>query len=256
MQTIIQKVLVEENHSFACRHYKTPMFETSWHKHEEVEIILIVEGFGTALIGDYIGEYKEGDVFFISSNLPHWFRKGNQNMIGNALVAQFKKSILGIEFLLTPELRSINNLLIKNEGLKLEKKSKTYISKKIIELEEAKGYYRFGVLLDILNHISLSKQITTLSKNFSSGIKNINPVMEDIIEYSFKNYLEQIKLTDVADIANMSIPTFCRFFKKNIKKTYFEFIQELRINHACKLLKEESKTIMDICYEKIGRAHV
>ena len=249
MQTIIQKVLVEENNSFACRYYKTPIFETNWHKHEEIEIILIVEGFGTVLIGDYIGEYKEGDVFFIASNLPHWFRKSNQNMIGDAVVAQFKKSILGNDFLQNPELRSINNLLNKNEGLKLEKKTKTYISRKLIDLEAAKGYLRFGILLDILNHISLSKQSTILSKNFSSGIKNINPVMEDIIEYSFKQYLNQIKLSDVADIASMSIPTFCRFFKKNIKKTYFEFIQELRINHACKLLKEENKTIMDICYE-------
>ena len=217
MQTIIQKVLVEENHSFACRHYKTPIFETSWHKHEDVEIILIVEGFGTALIGDYIGEYKVGDVFFIASNLPHWFRKGNQNMIGDAIVAQFKKSILGNDFLQNPELRSINYLLNKNEGLKLEKKSKTYITKKIIELEEAKGYNRFGILLDILNHISLSKQLNTLSKNFSSSTKNINPIMEDIIEYSFKNYLNQIKLSEVAEIANMSIPTFCRFFKKSYR---------------------------------------
>ncbi len=249
MQTIIQKILVEEHHSFACRYYKTPNFETSWHKHEEVEIINITEGFGTVLIGDYIGEYKEGDVFFISSNLPHWFRKSNQNIIGNAIVAQFRKTVFGEEFLATPELRNINNLLNKNEGLKIEKKSKTLIAKKLLELEQAKGYTRYGILLDILNQISLSKQYSTLSKNFSSGIKNINPVMEDIIEYSFKNYLSQIKLSDVADMASMSIPTFCRFFKKNIKKTYFEFIQELRINHACKLLKEENKTIMDICYE-------
>ncbi len=249
MQTIIQKILVEEHHSFACRHYKTPIFETSWHKHEEVEIILITEGLGTALIGDFIGEYKVGDVFFISSNLPHWFRKSNQHMIGSAVVAQFKKSILSNDFLMNPELRTINNLLNKNEGLKLEKKTKTYISKKLIELEEAKGYVRFAILLDILHNISISKQCTTLSKNFSSGIKNINPIMEDIIEYTFKNYLDQIKLSNVADIASMSIPTFCRFFKKNIKKTYFEFIQELRINRACKLLKEENKTIMDICYE-------
>ena len=249
MQTIIQKILVEENHSFACRYYKTPNFETSWHKHDEIEIIYITEGYGTALIGDYIGEYKEGDVFFIASNLPHWFRKNNQIIIGNALVVQFRKSILGHDFLLQPELRNINNLLNKNEGLKLEKKSKIIISKKLLELEQAKGYNRYGILLDILNQISLSKQYITLSKNFYVGNKNINPIMEDIIEYTFKHYLTQIKLNDVAKMASMSIPTFCRFFKKNIKKTYFEFIQELRINHACKLLKEENKTIMDICFE-------
>ena len=83
MNTLIQKILVEEQHSFACRKYRTPQFETTWHKHEECELIVITEGHGTALIGDYVGEYKKGDVFFLSSNLPHWFRKTEQKMIGH-----------------------------------------------------------------------------------------------------------------------------------------------------------------------------
>lgn len=57
MKTLIQKIHVEEHYSFACRTYKTPDFETAWHKHLECELILITEGNGTALIGDYIGEY-------------------------------------------------------------------------------------------------------------------------------------------------------------------------------------------------------
>jgi AraC-like DNA-binding protein len=47
----------------------------------------------------------------------------------------------------------------------------------------------------------------------------------------------------------MSIPTFCRFFKRNIKKSYFDFLKELRIGHACKLLRETNDSIIDICYD-------
>jgi AraC-like DNA-binding protein len=61
--------------------------------------------------------------------------------------------------------------------------------------------------------------------------------------------LESITLADVASEANMSIPTFCRFFKRNIKKSYFDFIKELRIGHACKLLRESNYSILDICYK-------
>ncbi len=62
MKTLIQKIHIEEQHSFACNIYRTPKFETNWHKHEEAELIVITEGHGTAMIGDYVGEYKSGDV--------------------------------------------------------------------------------------------------------------------------------------------------------------------------------------------------
>lgn len=249
MKTIIQKVLVEENHSFACRTYETPQFETNWHKHEEYEIIVITEGFGTIMLGDYIGEYNEGDVFYIASNLPHWFRKNNPKMNGKAVVAQFRTDIFGSSFLNSPELRTIKNLIVKDKGVRLTNKTKKTIGNRLIDLEHTKGYKRMEILLDILYEISITKDYDICSTNFESNTKNLNPAIEKIIDYSFKHYLEQIVLKEVADIAEMSIPTFCRFFKKNIKKTYFEFLQELRINHACKLLKEEYKPIIEICYE-------
>ena len=80
MRTLIQKIHVEEQYSFACRRYRTPNFETSWHKHEECELIVITEGTGTALIGDFVGEYKPGDIYFIASNIPHSFRKRHHKM--------------------------------------------------------------------------------------------------------------------------------------------------------------------------------
>lgn len=249
MKTILQKVYVEENNSFACRTYRTPNFETNWHKHEEIEIIVITEGQGTVMIGDYVGEYKVGDVFFIAGNLPHWFRKNNAKMIGSAVVAQFKKGILGNDFLSNPEMRTTNNLLSKDEGYKFEKKIKSIIAEKLKALQDAKSFKRLELLLDILHNISITKQYKMLSQNFSSNSNHINPAIESIIDYSFKNYLEPITLNEVAAIAKMSIPTFCRFFKKNIKKTYFEFLQELRINHACKLLKDVDKPVIEICYE-------
>ena len=71
MKTLIQKIHFQEHQSFACRSYKTPEFETNWHKHEECELIVITEGHGTVMMGDFVGEYKTGDVYFMAGNLPH-----------------------------------------------------------------------------------------------------------------------------------------------------------------------------------------
>ena len=224
-------------------------FETNWHKHEEYELILIKEGNGTAMIGDYVGEYKPGDVYFLAGNLPHWFRKNNQQRIGAALVLHFHISIFGDNFLAQPEMKSIAAMLNRNNGIQLLKKQRTQAANTILQLEKSTGFGRMSLLLECLQQISVSRNYLLLTENFSDVANTINPAIEKIIDYSFRYYLEPIKLSEVATIAGMSIPTFCRFFKKNIKKTYFEFLQDLRISHACKLLTSTNKPVTEICYE-------
>jgi len=249
MKTLIQKIHVEEQYSFACRRYRTPDFETNWHKHEECELILITEGHGTAMIGDFVGEYKTGDIYFIASNIPHSFRKRHHKMIGDAIVAHFKNDVFGEAFFLLPEIKNIFTFLNKNDAIQLSNKLKKETTALITEMENAKGLNRIYLLLQALQKMSSTSSFTKLTQDFSSPDNNINPAIEKIIDYSFKRYLEPITLQQVAEIADMSIPTFCRFFKKNIKKTYFNFLQDLRISHACKLLSNTNKPVMDCCYE-------
>ena len=249
MRTLIQKIHVEEQYSFACRRYRTPDFETSWHKHEECELILITEGNGTAMIGDFVGEYKTGDIYFIGSDIPHSFRKRHHKMIGDAVVAHFKKDVFGESFFLLPEIKNMHHFLHKSDAIQLLNKLKKEVSALLITMETARGLERINLLLQSLQKMSTSASHSKLTQDFSSPDNNINPAIEKIIEYSFKHYLEPITLEQVAAIAEMSIPTFCRFFKKNIKKTYFNFLQDLRISHACKLLTNTNKPVMDCCYE-------
>jgi len=249
MKTLIQKIHLEEQQSFACRMYRTPDFETNWHRHEEFELILITEGYGTAMIGDFIGEYKPGDLYFIAGNLPHWFKKQHHKTIGAALVLHFKKEILGNVFLDLPELKNINQLLQKNDGIQIGIKLQKEIAVLLVEIHQLKGFQRMGNLLQCIQKISTTPDFVALTQNFLFSNNHVNPAIEKIIDFSFKRYLTPVTLKQVADVAAMSIPTFCRFFKKNIKKTYFDFIQDLRISHACKLLTSTNKAVMEICYE-------
>ena len=249
MKTLIQKIYLNEQESFACRTYRTPDFETNWHKHDEFELIVITEGHGTVMMGDHIGEYKTGDVYFLAGNLPHWFKKQHQKIIGSALVLHFKQDIFGVDFLQLSELKNVRNLIQKNDGLQILAALKKEITAAMIQMETLQGFQRINVLLQCLQKISYSNSIVTLTQNFESSNAHIDPAIEKIIDYSFKHYLTPVTLQQVANIASMSIPTFCRFFKKNIKKTYFDFIQDLRISHAGKLLTNTNKPILEICYE-------
>jgi len=251
MKTLIQKILVEEHHSFACRTYTTPDFETAWHKHLECELILITEGNGTALIGDFIGEYKVGDIFFLSPNVPHWFRKSQQELVGSAIVIHFLKDFMGDKFLALPEMQNVSRELDKKDRcIQMEGELLSHITLIIKEINSAEGMERIYLLLRALQKISSSTEqrvITMAFDTITSGEEN--SVIEQIIDYSFKNFLNPISLKEVAGITTMSIPSFCRFFKRNIKKSYFDFIKEIRIGHACKLLRETSRPVLEICYD-------
>lgn len=249
MKTLIQKVEPDVNQSFACRVYETPNFETNWHKHPEYELITILKGHGTALIGDHVCDYKVHDVFFIAGNLPHWFRKNHPQMNCSVLVVHFTEDCWGPSFLHMPEMKSIQTLLQKNNGILLQKKLKKEIHTVMHELHAAKGLEKLLLLIKCLQSIGTSSQYKLLTEDFHDPAVAVNPAIEKIIDYSFKHFLEPITLEEIAEIANMTIPTFCRFFKKNIKKTYFDFIRDLRISHACKLLTSTSKPILEICYE-------
>jgi AraC-like DNA-binding protein len=250
MNTLIQKIHVEEQHSFACRKYYTPQFETNWHKHDECELILITEGQGTALIGDYVGEYKKGDVFFLASNLPHWFRKSEPKMMGGAIVVHFLKHFWGTSFLLMPEMKKVRQLLEgDNNALQLHQSLQKNIATGIEQIEKATGVARIQLLLHTLHLISQSKQYSVITKAFDKDLnQKENSTIDKIFTYSFRHFLGPVTLSEVAGEVSMSIPTFCRFFKRNIKKSYFDFLKELRIGHACKLLRESNQSIIDICY--------
>lgn len=250
MKTLIQKIYVEEQYSFACRTYRTPQFETNWHKHEEYELILITQGHGTALIGDYVGDYKTGDIYLLGSGLPHWFRKSHHNMTGSAIVLHFLKDFWGEQFLQIPEMKPILKLLDSdNNGILLQRQLQKNIAALMPQIEKANGMNRIHLLLNSLQLIAESKQYNVITKAFDSSTNlKENTAIEKIFSWSFKHFLENITLTEVAAVAGMSIPTFCRFFKRNVKKSYFDFLKELRVGHACKLLRETNDPILDICY--------
>jgi AraC-like DNA-binding protein len=126
---------------------------------------------------------------------------------------------------------------------------KQSITEHIHQLNESKGFDRMMLLLQCLQAIALGNQYDSIAKDFSDTKNNKNQVIESVIEYTFKNFKNPITLKGIAQNAEMSIPTFCRFFKRNIKKSYFDFLQEVRVSHACKMLHSTNKSVMEICYE-------
>ena len=250
MKPFIEKLNLAERNSFYARTHSTPFFEVSWHQHIELELILFKEGFGTAFIGNYIGEFKEGDIYFLGADLPHTFQKANKELFVSAVVIQFRKDFWGDDFISLPECKAIKDLFDTTlHGLKITGNTKILLHDLITNLENLTGLQRIIRLAECLQLIEESKDYQIVSthevKEFNCHNKER---IDKIYKYTIENFFESITLEHVAGIASMSVPAFCNYFKKSTKKTYIEFLNEVRIGNACKLLIDTENSINDICY--------
>lgn len=251
MRPLIEKLPLSEDTSFLARTYRTPQFEVPWHQHIEYELILFTEGEGVSFIGNYVGEFKTGDIFFLGSNLPHTFQKADKELITSAVVVQFRGDFWGAEFLQLPECRMLLQLFETSlKGLKITGQTREQLNPMIKELEYASGFQRMILLCNCLQLIAAQQEFTMVSTQEVTAFKARNKERIDkIFQYTIESFQEPVTLTGIAKHAGMSVPAFCNYFKKSTKKTYVDFLNEVRIGYACKQLIDTQKNIESICYE-------
>ncbi len=251
MKPFIQKLPAAEQTSFVARTYTTPYFETTWHQHREFELILQLNGNGMSFIGNYIGDFKAGDIFLLGTNLPHEFKKEHEDKKCSVMVIHFDVDFWGKDFWAMPESKEIKQLLERSGmGIKLSNHNNSLLAASITKLEYASGFERIYLLCQCLLFISRESNRQTLS---TLDNRNSAPLPDDkinkLFEYTINHFKDPIALSTVASIANMSVSAFCRYFKRNTKKTYVQFVNEMRIGYACTCLVNTNKTISEICYE-------
>ena len=258
MRPQLLKVSKGPDRSFSVRRDLVPHVNNRWHYHAEVELIHFKKGEGTQFIGDSIKRFKAGDVVMVGSNLPHYWRfddvyfEENTKAMADIRVSHFNENFWGENFLHLPENNNIRTVLEKaKRGLQITGKTKLRVAELLEQLQSADGPQRIILLIEALSAIANCKSLIMLS---SIGFKpDLVEVESDrinaIYEYSIKNFKRKIQLEEIAEVANISPNSFCRYFKSRTRKTYSQFLIELRVGHACKLLIENNQCIKRLCYE-------
>lgn len=258
MKAQLLKVFPGNSNSFTVREDMGVQANKRWHYHPEIEIIYIKSGEGTHFIGDSIKRFKAGDIFMIGSHLPHffkyddaYFKQDTQDVI-HVSVTQFCESFWGEKFLQLPENTNIRTLFEKaRRGLLISPDISDKIAGILDELYHSVGLERIILLLNSLNilaHAKNMKQLSSMAFNHDAS-ESEDDRINAIYDYSFANYKRKIELNEIAEVAKISPNSFCRYFKLKTKKTYSQFITEIRVGHACKLLIENKYFIKQICYE-------
>lgn len=256
---IIQKPTFEAieptfGHSFTFQKFDEEKTNKNnvWHYHPEIELVYVNGGSGKRQIGSHVSYYTDGDLILIGSNLPHC--GFTDNLTGNIseTVIQMKLDFLGNDFFDIPEMAKIQTLFATaNNGVTFSGKTKRKIGEKIEVLEYQTDFQRLLSILNILNELASSSEFKLLNaEGFSleTDIKD-NDRINIVFNHVKNNFREEITLEEIANMVSMTIPSFCRYFKKITKKTFIQFVNEYRLVHASKLLAEKPMSITEVCFE-------
>ncbi len=235
--------------SFYAYRFQVPYFEFKWHYHPEYELTYIVKGIGNRIVGNSYEQFEDGDLVLLGSNLPHtWSNKERENAYSEAVVIQFSWEFI------EPFLELQEGLMIKQmlessvRGMRF--KSDDTLVAKMMDITESIGMERILKLIALLEDLSKKQSTFIASNTFHNVVSKKNEMrINKACIYIQNNYFHKIKLKEVADLIHLTESNFCKFFKKATGKTYSNYLNELRINEACRMLMQSDKTINQISYD-------
>lgn len=258
MKPHLLKVSLNPESSFNILQRKGSDFYNQWHFHPEIELIYIHKGRGTRFIGTDIHRFEPDELFLFGSNLAHMWRcdpeyfREDSELKAEVTIIYFRHDFLGDKFFNIPELKSIESLLGKaKQGIKITGSTKAQVKELMGKLLEAKSTDRVIILLTMLEKIANSKEKKLISAAYPEvKIEKAEvPRLNTVFQFVSDNFQRKITLSEIASVANLSAKSFCRYFKSKTRKTFYVFLLEVRVAHACHLLLEKDMSIYEVCYD-------
>ncbi|PRY55577.1 AraC family transcriptional regulator [Arcticibacter pallidicorallinus] len=259
MKPLFHKVPTKLQSSFSIRHDIKPRFDTIWHYHPELELHLTVRGEGVRFIGDNISNFSSGELVLLGENLPHTFRCKDEYFAANstleveAIVIHFLPDCLGKDILNLPEAYLIPKLLEKaKRGMIINGEAKEKLSALMFSAIDASGLDKIIILLSILKILAETedyKTIVTGQHTVNKSTESDTIRLNKVYNYTLTHYKKEISLEEISEISNLSVTSFCRYFKLMTKKTYYDFLIEIRISHACRALIDDKLPTEVICFD-------
>lgn len=223
-----------------------------WHFHPELELVYVNKGKGKRHIGSHLSYFNNSQLILIGANLPHSGFTDRFSTNGSETIIQFKEDFLGKSFLDIPEMKRVRELFQRaKKGVLFGIEIKKELGHEIEELIHFEGLEKIVKFLDVLRKLAKTEHYSLLNVDgFAFEVEpQDNQKIEKIFKHVNEHFQQQIPLSEIAEEVSMTIPAFCRYFKKSTGKTFTQFVNEFRIVHATKLLAEKQSSITDICFE-------
>jgi AraC-like DNA-binding protein len=233
-------------------------FSFPWNYHGEFEIVYVIKSYGTRFVGDHVGEFTDGDLVLLGSNVPHLWKNAPEfyaedtPLRVNAIVVQFPKDFMEGMVNAHPEFRNIRDLFFRaDRGVRFTGRDATLLGEQLKLLLAAKGLERLLMFIRILEQMALARGYQLLA---SEVYRTKMPIGKEerlgkILNYIQLNYQSETSVDAMAKKFGMNTAAFCRYFKESTSKSVVQYTNEMRVGYACKLLMDKAMTISEICFE-------
>ncbi|WP_273566664.1 AraC family transcriptional regulator [Maribacter halichondriae] len=222
---------------------KARIFYNQLHQHAEVQISYIVQGQGKLIVANSVYSFEAGDIYVIGSNIPHLFQSIPTKELSHMITLFVTEESFGNDFFQIPELEDVKKFFRTSEGgirVLSKKKSIRRILLELPTVDKLQAFIRFLKLVQKINGATIG-ELTTFVPSKKIISNNEGRRLQLVFDYAMNHFDKEIKLNYVASLVHMTTPAFCRFFKQRTNKTFFEFLIELRLEHACQLLSGNEK---------------
>lgn len=257
MKILPFKIPKSNNAAFMFQIDDGVIFYDKLHQHEEIQLSWIFEGEGKLIVGDTINYYSKGDILVIGSQIPHVFKSDVNTSKSRMLTLFFTKKSFGIDFFELEELKELQPFFKRSKhGFKVTSKQKQ-LSSLFLQLETSSKLNQFLIFFQLLkiastaNYTSLSSFIYDKKYSDNEGAR-----MRNVFDYTMNHFDKAVSLNQISEVANMTKNAFCKYFKKRTNKTYIQFLNELRIEHSCKLLQSKREMSITEIAEASGFSNI
>ncbi|HRO47875.1 AraC family transcriptional regulator [Agriterribacter sp.] len=258
MKFALQKSPIPESRIFVAKELKEKHFDATWHAHSEYQLFMVLKGTGTRFIGNTVQSFNEGDLTFLGPGVPHLWRSDSayfdkrSKLLTHGLVIYFPGDFIG-DLIEKEEMQQVKDLFKKaRRGIEYYGQTVSRLGTMMSNIIAAHGAASIIQLLQMLEIMAQTKAYRLLhNADYIYRLKESETRRINVVyNYAAQHFRGRIALQEVADLLNMTPTSFSRYFRMKTSKSFSDFITELRIRHACKLLSEEDgKTISQVSYE-------
>lgn len=258
MRAAIQKSRIPPNRVFIIKDLRDKHFDPIWHFHSEYQLFWVSSGKGIRFIGDNVKPFNENELVFTGPGLPHLWRSDDiyfdkhTTDRSKGIVLYLQEDFLGTDIMQKDELADIKKLLQRStRGLEFYGATRAKAIAIIKEIKNATGIHSVIRLLEMLDVLAHSKEF-----NYISNERNAKPYKEaeaininKVYAFVMDKFKQEIKLEALASLMCMTPTSFSRYFTSKTNRPFSQFVIELRIQHACKLLVQEVQSIASVAYD-------
>jgi len=241
---------VQPDDFFIIMNHIDALFDYPIHYHPEYELNLVMKSTGKRIVGDSINEYSGIDLVFIGPNTYHkWSGDGSEG--SHVITIQFPEDLFDQSFLDRKLMNPIKELLKKSyRGIEFSEETKVEMKERILALCNMHGFDSVLSFLSILYDLAISRNQRLLaSSTFKSEFEiPKSQRIKKVVQHLQEHYDQEIMLSEVATMVNMSDSAFSHFFKRRTQRSFSDYLIDIRIGHACRKLLETNHNISNICY--------